>query len=376
MATTTPNYAWVVPTSSDLVKNGATAIETLGDSADASLWNSGYGQAGKNKIINGDFTINQRGFTSVTTDVTYNFDRWRTRFSGGTSTTTPQTFTLGAAPVAGYEGKNFYRVAITGQAAVTDFVRVEQAIESVRTFAGQTATFSFWAKAATGTPKIAIIGVQSFASGSGGSAAVTTEYGTVTISTSWARYSVVCAIPSISGKTIGTAGDDFLSIRLLLSAGTSVTGNQSIGYQNTTFDIWGVQAEYGSYATPFQTASGGSYQDELAMCQRYLPAVIADGSIADLGSGFAYSTTQAYVYIPFKVTPRVKPTGITVSAVGDFGVRNISASILTSTNVAINTAGTDGSALIVTVASGLVAGNGTTFIKGTTGSILFTGCEY
>jgi hypothetical protein len=37
MATTTPNFGWSVPTSSDLVKNGAVAIETLGDSIDASL---------------------------------------------------------------------------------------------------------------------------------------------------------------------------------------------------------------------------------------------------------------------------------------------------------------------------------------------------
>jgi hypothetical protein len=37
MATTTPNFGWSVPTSSDLLKNGATAIETLGDSIDASL---------------------------------------------------------------------------------------------------------------------------------------------------------------------------------------------------------------------------------------------------------------------------------------------------------------------------------------------------
>ena len=37
MATTTPNFGWTVPTSSDLVKNGATAIETLGDGIDASL---------------------------------------------------------------------------------------------------------------------------------------------------------------------------------------------------------------------------------------------------------------------------------------------------------------------------------------------------
>jgi len=37
MATTTPNFGWAVPTSTDLVKDGALAIETLGDSIDASL---------------------------------------------------------------------------------------------------------------------------------------------------------------------------------------------------------------------------------------------------------------------------------------------------------------------------------------------------
>lgn len=37
MATTTPNFGWPVPTSTDLVKDGAVAIETLGDSIDADL---------------------------------------------------------------------------------------------------------------------------------------------------------------------------------------------------------------------------------------------------------------------------------------------------------------------------------------------------
>lgn len=39
MATTTPNFGWDVPTSTDLVTNGALAIETLGDQIDANVWN-------------------------------------------------------------------------------------------------------------------------------------------------------------------------------------------------------------------------------------------------------------------------------------------------------------------------------------------------
>jgi hypothetical protein len=47
MATTTPNFGWVVPTSTDLVKDGATAIETLGDSIDASLLDLKGGTTGQ-----------------------------------------------------------------------------------------------------------------------------------------------------------------------------------------------------------------------------------------------------------------------------------------------------------------------------------------
>jgi len=46
MATTTPNFGWTVPTSTDLVKDGATAIETLGDAIDASLSSLNTGVAG------------------------------------------------------------------------------------------------------------------------------------------------------------------------------------------------------------------------------------------------------------------------------------------------------------------------------------------
>ena len=47
MATTTPNFGWPVPTSSDLVKNGATAIEGLGDAIDASLLDLKGGTSGQ-----------------------------------------------------------------------------------------------------------------------------------------------------------------------------------------------------------------------------------------------------------------------------------------------------------------------------------------
>jgi hypothetical protein len=47
MATTTPSFSWPVPTSSDLVKNGATAIEALGDAIDASMTDLKGGTTGQ-----------------------------------------------------------------------------------------------------------------------------------------------------------------------------------------------------------------------------------------------------------------------------------------------------------------------------------------
>ena len=111
--------------------------------------------AGKNKIINGDFYVNQRNFTSVTATA-YGFDRWRYEFSTGTNTYSAQTFTPGTAPVAGYEAKNFAQMAISGQSATSAYNILGQRIEDVRTFAGQTVTFSVWAKASSGTPSIGL----------------------------------------------------------------------------------------------------------------------------------------------------------------------------------------------------------------------------
>ena len=259
--------------------------------------------AGKNKILNGDFRINQRNFTSNTTSGEYNFDRYRSEQVGGTVTFTPQTFTPGAAPVAGYEGTTFLRCVTSGQSG-TNYSQVSQRIEDVRTLAGQTATFSFWAKATSGTPSVGIVIVQRF--GSGGSSAVVVTSTSATISTSWARYSATVSVPSISGKTIGTGSN--LEVTILYSDGSSV------GIQNNTIDLWGWQLEAGSVATAFQTATG-TLQGELAACQRYYQRWT--GSSANYlvnGYGPAYSTTAIAASL-FNVQPmRVKPTAVDYSS--------------------------------------------------------------
>ena len=226
--------------------------------------------AGKNAIINGDFYVNQRGFTSTTSSGYVLFDRFSNYVADGTVTYSNQTFTAGAAPVSGYEGKSFIQSAVSGQTAAGAASFFSQKIENVRTLAGQTATLSFWAKAASGTPKIAFEYTQSFGTGGSPSSAVTTASGTATLSTSWARYSINIAIPSLSGKTIGTTdGTSYLEIGFWLSAGSSFASRaSSIGIQNNTIGVWGVQLEAGSVATSFTTATG-TLSGELAACQRY-----------------------------------------------------------------------------------------------------------
>jgi len=367
-----PEYGWPEPDNSSLVKNGAQDIRALGDAIDTSVWNVGYGQAGKNKIINGDFRINQRAFTSNTTNDSFNFDRWIQGNSGGTVTVTPQTFTAGAAPEAGYEGVNFVREVVASQSASTDYAFLNQRIEDVRVFAGQTVTISFWAKAASGTPKIAGELAQIF--GSGGSSTVTTYAGQATLSTSWARYSLTVANPSISGKTIGAGSN--LSLILWTSAGTSLNSRTgSIGVQNNTFDIWGVQVEYGSKATPFQTATG-TIQGELAACQRYLPAYFYKAT----NRGWSYSTTNTQIYYDFNVTPRVAPTGITYSNLSDFRLYNKTASSFgTPTAIAYGNASiSSGQILITTTAASPTIAQGDPaeiYTASVSGYILWTGCE-
>jgi hypothetical protein len=65
MATVTPNFNWPVPTSTDLVKDGATAIEALGDSIDGSLVDLKGGTTGQ---VLSKTSGTDMDFTWVTTD--------------------------------------------------------------------------------------------------------------------------------------------------------------------------------------------------------------------------------------------------------------------------------------------------------------------
>jgi hypothetical protein len=211
-----------------------------------------------NYIINGAFDIWQRGTSSTVSNGVgaHTADRWLSvAGAGATVVTSQQAFTPGTAPVSGYEGTFFSRVNRTVTGSAGSFFL--QRIEDVRSLAGQTVTVSFWAKAAAnyslGTGDLYFFQVF----GAGGSAGVATGISSATtITTSWQRYSYTVTVPSVSGKTIGA--NSYLEMTFGLQTSTSTF----------TLDIWGVQVEAGSIATPFRR-NAPSIQAELAACQRY-----------------------------------------------------------------------------------------------------------
>jgi hypothetical protein len=275
--------------------------------------------AGKNAILNGDFLINQRNFTSNTADASYNFDRWTQQNFGGTFTLTPQTFTPGAAPIATYEGRKYLQAITASQSAAGHLAVVTQRIEDVTRYAGTTVTVSFFAKADTGTPKIGVELFQSFGTGGSPSAGVSAPGGTVTLSTSWARYSVSIAVPSISGKTLGTnANTSYLEFNLWQSAGSTYNARSSTtGIQNFTASYWGVQVEYGSVATYFTTATG-TLQGELAACQRYYYRQAPSSIYGQFGTGNPETTGVLNIQVPLPVNMRINPSAIDTSATSTF----------------------------------------------------------
>lgn len=258
----------------------------------------------RNAIINGDFSINQRAFSSTTTEA-YGHDRWRLVPNTGTVTYSTQTFTIGNE-ISGQEPTNFARIATSGQSAAGAYSILQQRIEFVRTFAGQQVTISFWAKASSGSPKVSVELEQVFGTTGSPSSPVFTNFGTVTLGTSWVRYSVTATVASISGKTLTT--NDYIGLNLWTSAGTTYSSRtNSIGVQNSTIDFWGVQVEQNTQPTSFERRP---YGVELALCQRYYEkqgTQSVSGDYLFVNCLYLASTTW-YLNVPYKVTKRISAT--------------------------------------------------------------------
>jgi hypothetical protein len=297
MASTTTNYGFDVPTSSDLVKNGATQIALLGQDLDTFL----FRPLTRNGIINGAFDFWQRG-TSIANDATYTkycADRFQVNRAGLATGATVSRQTSGLTGIQ-YAARVQRDSGNTGTGAIYFLTALETA-DSMR-FAGQTVTISFYARAgANYSSASSALSVrldygtgtdQSMGAAFTGQTAVVTQ--TATLTTSWQRFSYTAAVSSTATEIgfysfytpVGTAG------------------------ANDYYDITGIQLEVGSQVSPFIRAGGGAIEQELALCQRYYnaPSLTPSALMIYSASSSGGFSANAYSNYSFPVQMRTTPT--------------------------------------------------------------------
>jgi hypothetical protein len=85
MATTTPNYGWDVPTSSDYVKQGAVAIEALGDDIDSTLYTALGGNYPGLRLVKKQTIGSAVSSVSVTDAFSATYESYKIIITGGAS---------------------------------------------------------------------------------------------------------------------------------------------------------------------------------------------------------------------------------------------------------------------------------------------------
>jgi hypothetical protein len=283
----------------------------------------------KNRLINSAMVIDQRnaGASISAADGAYGVDRFAMYYqtgiaSKGTIQQTPSATETGYATRVGAGFSNY--LAFTSNSAYSvasgDAILINQRVEGYNiadlawgTANAKTVTLSFWAYSSlTGT-----------FGGTLRNAAGTQYYPysyTISSANTWTQISI-----TIAGSTTGTWGStNGIGVYVMfgLGVGSSLQGTANawsssayfsptgatsvVGTNGATFYITGVQLEKGSTATSFDYRPIGT---ELSLCQRYYARLQAGTSAyTGFGSGLAYSTTNATIFIKYPVTMRSSPS--------------------------------------------------------------------
>ena len=346
---TSPLYSWPEPDNTDLVKNGALAIRTLGNAIDTTMGTMvaktvvdakgdliagtaadtvnrlAVGNNGEtlvadsststglryqtgvslNGVINGAMDIWQRGTSFASTgNALYTADRW-----GSLRQALGQTVTRQTASLEGFQ-YSLRSQRDSGNTAVNPnyiFYSMETN-DSVR-YANKAVTLSFWAKAGANYSSTSSALVVQWTTGTGTDQTIINGYTgasnitstSATLTTSWQRFSYT-----------GTAASNTNEMGVLFA-------NTPVGTAgaNDWFEITGVQIEFGSVATNFKRAGGGTIQGELAACQRYYQRWTGkSGNTLYIGYGAAASTGSVYPLIQgtqLRTQPSLEWSGVTIS---------------------------------------------------------------
>ncbi|MDH0100118.1 hypothetical protein N7320_02160 [Stutzerimonas stutzeri] len=244
----------------------------------------------RNKIINGDMRINQRGPLAAGA-AGYFVDRFYT-YGLASCSITQTNLSEADVTVTGVPSA----VIVSGGAGL---FYVFTRLEAVRDYSNRTVTLSFYGKADAATVIQNIHIRQHF--GTGGSPLVDiapVQVNTAALSATMQRYTYTFNMPSTSGKTIGAGDHVEVYFQIDKKSGQNIY-------------LTGFQLEAGSVATPFEHRPIGQ---ELALCQRYFSAGHSGVSVK---AGGSWGGTP----IKFPVTMRARPTIIftTSELTGDWG---------------------------------------------------------
>jgi hypothetical protein len=303
---TTPNFAIPYPEPTDFVADGATQMENLAERSDLALFALGMG---RNRLINGDMRVSQRGTSFVAganNDDTYNLDRWTLLSDGNDIVDVTQA---NVAPTAG-----LFSIGLDVETVNKKF-GILQIIEQ-RNIVGmfnQPVTLSFSARtsgSSIGNLKAVILAwngtadtVTSDVVSAWGGDGVTPTWATnwtaentpqnLAPSNTWTRYSITA--------TLDTASTNNVAVFIWCDDMTTTLGD--------FLYITDVQLEVGSLATPFERKTMSTVLGE---CERYFQIISPESLMAynpywnvGLGSG------DQRVPYPFKATMRTTPTLLT-----------------------------------------------------------------
>jgi len=238
----------------------------------------------RNILINGSFTVSQRGnYTSATAignTHTYYLDRWKSRANTVSGTLTHST---------GYPFTRSQTALLTATSAGTGYMQMDQLVET-NFYQGQTVVLSAWIKSNNPNARIGCY------TGTWSNAAIHSGNG------SWEKLSV--------SFTVGTGyATPLVRLGILSDGSWDVVSISSGDY----IEVSEVQLEVGDTATPFEHRS---YGEELAKCQRYY-SVIKTVSAHPV---WVYSSTGWSTTFPHPTTMRAVPsvsfTGVPVNGSG------------------------------------------------------------
>ena len=257
-----------------------------------------------NFLLNGDFSIWQRGTAAVTTNGNYSADRWIIGSAAGTNSVTQSTDVpsgIGAT----------YSISFAGTSTTNP--RIRQRIEALNAsaLAGQTVTLSFYAKSSVGSAPIK----------------VDTGYPTTTADTfgTWASPTVTADQSGLAVTPTGNASTSWTRYTVSFVVSASATKGYQIDLYrestttSTTTLFCGVQLEIGETATPFQR-NQKNIQSELAACQRYFYRLPGLNGI--IGATNATNTIIVRVNYPvtFRTAPSLSVTAGSITVSDDYSV--------------------------------------------------------